>query len=64
MIGAGNLGLVNAQLARAFGCRVLVSEISQLRCEIARSLGFSVVNPLEEDVYQVFKWIFGVAARE
>lgn len=55
VIGAGNLGLVNAQVARAFGCKVLVSEINQQRCEIARSLGFSVVNPAEEDVLQVAK---------
>lgn len=55
VIGAGNLGLVNAQVARAFGCKVLVSEIDPRRCEIARSLGFSVVNPTEEDVLQVSK---------
>ncbi len=53
VIGAGNLGLVNAQLARAYGCKVMVSEISAERCEIASSMGFSVVNPLEEDNSQV-----------
>ncbi len=53
VIGAGNLGLVNAQLARAFGCKVLVSEINPERCEIASSLGFSVVNPMEEDISRV-----------
>lgn len=50
VIGAGNLGLVNAQVARAFGCRVIVSEIDKTRCDVARSLGFEVVNPAEDDL--------------
>jgi len=50
VIGAGNLGLVNAQVARAFGGRVLVSEIAEERCDVARSLGFQVINPAKEDL--------------
>lgn len=50
VIGAGNLGLVNAQLARAFGCKVVVSEVDEKRCEIANSLGFTVINPTQEDL--------------
>ncbi len=50
VIGAGNLGLVNAQAARAFGGRVMVSEISEERCGIAESLGFETVNPKEANV--------------
>ena len=50
VIGAGNLGLVNAQVARAFGCRVAVSEVSEERLAIARELGFETVNPQKEDV--------------
>ncbi|MGO5023064.1 zinc-dependent alcohol dehydrogenase [Lawsonibacter sp. LCP25S3_G6] len=50
VIGAGNLGLVNAQVARAFGCKVMVSEVNEQRCEIARSLGFEVMNPTKEDI--------------
>lgn len=50
VIGAGNLGLVNAQVARAFGCKVMVSEINGKRCEIARSMGFVTMNPIEEEI--------------
>jgi L-iditol 2-dehydrogenase len=52
VIGAGNLGLVNAQAARGFGARVMVSEISEERCRIAESLGFETVNPNRADVTQ------------
>lgn len=55
VIGAGNLGLVNAQVARAFGCKVMVSELNGERCEIARSLGFPVMNPVEDDIDQMVK---------
>lgn len=48
VIGAGNLGLVNAQVARVYGGRVLVSEISDARCRVAESLGFPTVNPTKE----------------
>lgn len=50
VIGAGNLGLVNAQVARVYGGNVLVSEISDVRCEISRSLGFETVNPAKDDI--------------
>lgn len=50
VIGAGNLGLVNAQVARAFGGKVLVSEVDQKRCALAESLGFKTINPAEENV--------------
>lgn len=59
VIGGGNLGLVNAQVARAFGCKVMVSEIDSKRLEIARSLGFSVMNPTEDDVLEVTKKFSG-----
>ena len=50
VIGAGNLGLVNAQAARAFGARVMVSEIDEERCGISELLGFETVNPKTADV--------------
>lgn len=49
VIGAGNLGLVNAQVAKAYGGRVLVSEINEKRCALAESLGFRTVNPQQQD---------------
>lgn len=50
VIGAGNLGLVNAQVARVYGGNVLVSEINDERCKIAQSLGLATVNPAKEDI--------------
>jgi L-iditol 2-dehydrogenase len=49
VIGAGNLGLVNAQVARAYGGKVMVSEINNDRCEISKSLDFATINPLDTD---------------
>ncbi|MDR3565397.1 MAG: alcohol dehydrogenase catalytic domain-containing protein [Negativicutes bacterium] len=50
VIGAGNLGLVNAQVARVYGGRVMVSEISPVRCQLSESLGFYTVNPETKDL--------------
>ncbi len=55
VIGAGNLGLVNAQVARAFGARVLVSEIQDERVKLAQELGFDTVNPVKEDIVEFTK---------
>lgn len=59
VIGAGNLGLVNAQVARAMGGQVLVSEINPDRCKIAESLGFVTVNPNERSVVDAVKEFTG-----
>ncbi|MDR3565228.1 MAG: alcohol dehydrogenase catalytic domain-containing protein [Negativicutes bacterium] len=45
VIGAGNLGLVNAQVAKVYGADVLVSEINPDRLMLAEKLGFLAVNP-------------------
>ena len=50
VIGAGNMGMLNAQVARAFGCRVFISEVNENRIRVASSLGFDVVNPAKEDI--------------
>jgi len=55
IIGAGNLGLVHAQLAEVLGGHVMVSEINPDRIALAQSLGFATVNPAEQDVVQVTK---------
>lgn len=59
VIGAGNLGLVNAQLARIFGARVMISEINPQRIELCKALGFSTVNPKEEDIKEVVRHFCG-----
>lgn len=55
VIGAGNLGLVNAQVAKVFGARVLVSEVRDERVELAQSLGFDAVNPMKQDLVEFTK---------
>jgi 2-desacetyl-2-hydroxyethyl bacteriochlorophyllide A dehydrogenase len=52
VVGAGTIGLMLLQLARRAGAtRILVSEPSQTKREIAQRLGADVlVNPLKEDV--------------
>lgn len=49
IIGAGNLGLVNAQVARAFGGSVLVSEVMAERRAKAEKLGFKTVDPTSDN---------------
>ena len=56
VIGAGNLGLVNAQVARGFGCKTFVSEINPERIQIAKDLGFEVVNPAEDR--PLYQWVW------
>ena len=40
VIGAGTMGLINAQTAKAYGCRVIVSEMIPKKIEIAKAMGF------------------------
>ncbi len=47
--GAGPIGLFAAQVARAFGARaVTVTDISEFRLGVARDLGFTAMNALEQ----------------
>ena len=54
VLGAGPIGLLCAQVARAAGAsKVIVSEPAPARAEAARRLGMdAVINPLEEDAEQ------------
>lgn len=49
VVGAGTMGLLNALTARAYGARVIISEISEKKINNARKLGFEVVNSNKED---------------
>jgi L-iditol 2-dehydrogenase len=40
VIGAGTMGLINAQVARVFGARVIVTEMMEKKLELAKQLGF------------------------
>lgn len=49
VIGAGTMGMLNALEARARGARVIVSEPMEKKRNVARSLGFAVIDPSAED---------------
>jgi D-arabinose 1-dehydrogenase-like Zn-dependent alcohol dehydrogenase len=49
VIGAGTMGLVNAQVAKAFGARVIISELTQKKLDRARSMGFAQVIDAKND---------------
>lgn len=53
VIGGGTMGLINAQAAKAYGCRVIVSEMIEKKIQTAKAMGFevidcNVVDPVEE----------------
>lgn len=43
VLGAGTMGLLNAQVARAFGARVIITELTPKKLERARSMGIADV---------------------
>lgn len=49
IIGAGTMGLVNAQAARAYGARVIITELLEKKLQVARSMGFEVIDGKEVD---------------
>lgn len=49
VIGAGPMGLLNALVARAYGARVIVSELLDPKLETARKMGFIVIDSKAED---------------
>ena len=38
------MGLINAQTAKAYGCRVIVSEMIPKKIETAKAMGFEVID--------------------
>lgn len=53
VIGAGTMGLINAQVAKAYGCRVIVSEMMEKKINTAKAMGLEVIdcnkdNPVEK----------------
>ena len=63
VIGAGTMGLVNAQVARAYGGRVIVSELIEKKLETAKKMGFQVIDAGKEDaVARVKELTDGVGA--
>ncbi|MCL2588839.1 MAG: zinc-binding dehydrogenase [Oscillospiraceae bacterium] len=49
VIGGGTMGLINAQVARAFGARVVVSDPMENKRKVAQEMGFETIDPDTED---------------
>lgn len=49
VIGAGTMGLLNAQAVRACGARVFVTEMMEKKIKTARAMGFEVIDAGTED---------------
>ncbi|MCP5099712.1 MAG: alcohol dehydrogenase catalytic domain-containing protein [Chloroflexi bacterium] len=50
VLGGGPIGMLVAMVAKEAGATVLLSEINPYRVELAESLGFEAVNPMETDL--------------
>jgi len=50
VIGAGPIGVLEALVCREKGARVVMSEVNPARVQLAKELGFEVVNPAETDL--------------
>ena len=51
VIGAGTMGLLNAQVARYYGADVIISELFENKLETAKKLGFNkIINPAKDDI--------------
>jgi L-iditol 2-dehydrogenase len=60
VLGAGPIGNLVAQAARAAGARVLITDLSEHRLEIARRCGLDAVsNPAREDLKTASRRVFG-----
>jgi (R,R)-butanediol dehydrogenase / meso-butanediol dehydrogenase / diacetyl reductase len=58
--GGGPIGNLLAQVLRASGAReVVVSEVKQLRRDLAHRMGFQVVNPAEENPAEALRRLTG-----
>jgi L-iditol 2-dehydrogenase len=59
VIGAGTMGLVNAQALRANGCRVIVTELVDRKIQVAKAMGFEVIDVEEADPVEKVKALTG-----
>ncbi|MGI9463564.1 MAG: zinc-dependent alcohol dehydrogenase [Aestuariivirgaceae bacterium] len=50
VIGGGPIGMLVALAAREAGANVTISEVNQHRIAIARDIGFTTLNPTDEDI--------------
>ncbi len=62
VLGGGPVGLLLAQVARLAGARVMVSEISPYRREVAARMGFTVIDATGDPVHKVMSLTGGEGA--
>ena len=56
IVGAGPMGLMHLQVARAMGARVFISDIDDSRLELAKTLGADfTINPINCDAVEAVK---------
>ncbi len=56
VIGAGTMGLLNAQVASYYGADVIISELFENKLETAKKLGFSkIINPNKDNPEEKIK---------
>lgn len=55
VIGAGTMGLLNAQAARVCGARVIVTEMMEKKITTARAMGFEVADVRKDDPVKIAK---------
>ena len=51
VIGAGTMGVLNALVAKAEGCEVMITEMMDKKIEVAKELGLNVVDVKEKAGY-------------
>lgn len=63
VFGCGTIGIAAAMLLKYFGCKqVMISDISDFRLRIAKTLGFEVCNSSKEDLKKKAMEVYGKAA--
>lgn len=63
VIGAGTMGVINALVAKAEGCEVLITEMMEKKIKVAEELGLNVVDVSKEDpIEKVKEWTDGKGA--
>ncbi|MDO4594902.1 MAG: alcohol dehydrogenase catalytic domain-containing protein [Tissierellia bacterium] len=55
VIGSGTMGILNAQVAKAYGFNVILSGTNEKKNIIASQMGLTVINPKEDDVVKKVK---------
>lgn len=55
ILGAGTMGILNAQVARAYGANVIVADILDKKIECAKEMGFKTINSRDTDVVEAVK---------